>query len=325
MEYVKLGNTNLKVGRLSLGGLCFGDPIWRPYVLAEDDSRTIIRRALDYGFNLIDTSNYYSLGRSEEIIGRALKDFVPRDEIVIATKVGNPMGTGPNAGGFSRKHLFSAIDESLRRLDTDYIDIYQTHIWHKGTDLEEMIVAFDDLVRAGKILYPGITIMPIWQFVSCVVMARNKGLTAFATVSNQYNLIWREDERELLPFCRSEGIGVLAHSPLARGLLCGRARRTEGTRTVRSTTDEYAEQCYHRNEDIALADLIDDLAKERGVKPAQLALSWVLSRPDVHSVIVGPTRPEHIDDAVEALSIELVDEDRERLEGAYRYRPVECS
>lgn len=325
MEYVKLGKSNLRVGRLSLGGLCFGDPKWRPYVLPEQESRAIIRRALDLGINFIDTSNYYSLGASEEIIGRAVKDFVRRDDIVIATKVGNPMRSTPTSGGFSRKNLFAAVDESLRRLNTDYIDLYQTHIWQAGTDLDEVVVAFDDLVRSGKILYAGITIMPVWQFVTCVVTAKKTGLTPFVSVSNHYNLLWREDERELLPFCRSEGIGVLAHSPFARGLLCGRARRTEETKTIRAGTDEYAAQCYHRDEDFALADLVEDVANARGVKPSQVALAWVLSRPAVDSVIIGPTRPEHLDDAVAALSLQLSADECERLEGAYRLRPAECA
>lgn len=325
MEYVKLGRSNLRVGRLSLGALCFGDPKWRPYVLPEAESRAIIRRALDHGMNLIDTSNYYSLGASEEIVGRAVKDFVRRDDIVIATKVGNPMRSTPTSGGFSRKNLFASVDESLRRLNTDYIDLYQTHIWQADTDLEEVVAAFDDLVRSGKILYAGVTILPVWQFVTCVVTARERGLAPFVSVSNHYNLLWREDERELLPFCRSTGIGVLSHSPFARGLLCGRARRTEGTRTIRSGTDEYAAQCYHREEDFRLADLVEDLASARGVKPAQLALAWVLAQPGIHSVIIGATRPEHVDDAVAAMSLRLSEEECARLEAGYRFRPAECA
>ncbi len=321
MQYLKLGGANLQVSRLSLGALCFGDPAWRPYVLPEEESRAVIRRALDHGFNLIDTSNYYSLGKSEEIVGRALKDFVKRDDIVLATKVGNRMGSNPNSGGYSRKNLLAAVEASLKRLNTDYIDLYQTHIWQENVDLDEVVDVLDHLVRQGKILYAGITVMPTWQFVSCVVSARKTGRTAFASVSNHYNLLWREDERELLPFCLKEGIGVIAHSPHARGVLCGKARRTQGTHTVRAMTDEYAAHCYQQPNDFAIADLVEDVANARGVKPSQIALAWVLSRPAVHSVLIGATNPSQVDDAVAALSIELTPEECSTLEEAYIHRP----
>jgi aryl-alcohol dehydrogenase-like predicted oxidoreductase len=325
MEQVKLGRTNLKVSRLSLGALCFGDPAWRPYVVDEAASQAIIRRALDHGINLIDTSNYYSFGRSEEVVGRAWRDLVRRDDIILATKVGNPMREAANAGSFSRKNIFAAVEASLRRLNTDHIDIYQTHIWKEdGIDLDEVVDAFDDLVRQGKILYPGVTVMPVWQFVSCVISARHTRRTPFATVSNHYNLLWREDERELLPFCRSGGIGVIAHSPHARGVLCGSARRTPGTQTVRATTDEYAALCYQQPHDFAMADLVEQIAGERGVKPSQIALAWVLSKPGIHSVLFGATRPEHVDDAAAALGIRLSAEECERLESPYIHRPPDA-
>ncbi len=324
MKYVKLGRSSLKVSRLSIGALCFGDPAWRPYVLQEDESRAIIRRSLDHGFNLIDTSNYYSAGRSEEIVGRALNDLVRRDDVILATKVGNPMRPAQTASGFSRKNLLAAVDESLRRLRTDYIDLYQTHIWQNGTDLDEMVDAFDYLVRSGKILYAGITIMPVWAFVSCVVKARCSGRAPFVSVSNHYNLLWREDERELLPFCRNEGIGVIAHSVFGRGLLCGKARRAGPGKTIRSDTDEYAAFCYGQPQDVAYADMVEEVARARGVKAAQIALAWVLSKPGIHSAIIGATRPEHVDDAVATLSIKLSPEEIERLEKPYIYRPAEC-
>jgi aryl-alcohol dehydrogenase-like predicted oxidoreductase len=325
METVKLGQTNLKVSRLSLGALCFGDPAWRPYVVDEGESRAIIRRALDHGVNLIDTSNYYSLGRSEEVVGRAWRDFVRREDIILATKVGNPMAAGANTGGYSRKNILAAAEASLKRLGTDYIDLYQTHIWkYEHVDLDEVVDAFDHLVRQGKILYPGITVMPVWQFVSCVVSARHGGRAAFATVSNHYNLLWREDERELLPFCRSAGIGLIAHSPHARGVLCGKSRRSAGTHTVRASTDEYAARCYQQPNDFAIADRVEDIADERGVKPSQVALAWVLSRPGVHSVLMGATRPEHVDDAVAALPIRLTADECRRLEHLYVPRPPDA-
>jgi aryl-alcohol dehydrogenase-like predicted oxidoreductase len=321
MDYVKLGATNLQVSRLSLGGLTFGDPKWRPYALPESSSRAIISRALHHGINLFDTSNYYSLGRSEEILGAALKDLVRREDIILATKVGNPLNKMPNHGGFSRKHLLSAVDDSLRRLKTDYIDIYQIHIWMPDINLEEMLYAFDALVRSGKILYVGATVMPAWQLVRCVLTAKRLNIASLATIQNHYNLVWREDERELLPFCRHENIGLLSHSPHARGLLCGNARRAGPSKTIRSDTDEYQTYCYSRPEDYAVVDLVEDIAQKRGIKPPQVALAWVLSK-GIHSPLIGATRPEHVDDAVAALSIRLAPEDMERLEKAYVSHPV---
>jgi len=324
LEYVNLGRTSLKVPRISIGALCMGDPGWRSYVLPEEQSRAVLRRAVESGINFIDTANYYSMGQSEEIVGRAVKDFMRREDVVIATKGGNAMRPGPAGGGYSRKNLLAAVDASLKRLGTDYIDLYQTHIWQHDTDLDEMIDAFDHLVRSGRILYAGITIMPVWAFVKCVTKAKCAGRAHFVSVSNHYNLLWREDERELLPFCRREGIGVLAHSPFARGLLAGRARRAGPAKTIRSDTDEYASFCYGQPDDIAFADLVEDLAIARGVKSAQLALAWVLSKPGIHSVTIGVTRPEQIDDALAAQSIKLSAEDIEKLEKPYRYRPAEC-
>lgn len=324
MEYLNLGRSSLKVPRISIGALCIGDPKWRSYVLPEEESRAVLKRAMEHGINFIDTANYYSMGRSEEIVGRAVKDFMRREDVIIATKGGNAMRPAPTGGGYSRKNLLAAVDASLKRLGTDYIDLYQTHIWQHDTDLDEMIDAFDHLVKTGKILYAGITIMPVWAFVKCVTKAKCGGQAHFISVSNHYNLLWREDERELLPFCRREGIGVLAHSPFARGLLAGRARRSGPEKTIRSDTDEYASFCYGQPEDIAFADLVDDMAIARGVKPAQLALAWILSKPGIHSVTIGVTKPDQIDDAVEAQSIMLSAEEIERLEKPYRYRPAEC-
>lgn len=301
-----------------------GDPNWRPYVLPETESRAVLKRAFEHGINFIDTANYYSMGRSEEIVGRAVKDFMPRDDVIIATKGGNAMRPSPTAKGYSRKNLLAAVDASLTRLGTDYIDLYHTHIWQHDTDLDELIDAFDHLVKTGKILYAGITIMPVWAFVKCVTKAKCTGRAHFVAVSNHYNLLWREDERELLPFCRREGIGVLAHSPFARGLLAGRARRQGPAKTIRSDTDEYASFCYGQPEDVALADRVEDLAVARGVKSAQLALAWILSKPGIHSVTIGVTKPDQIDDAIAAQSIKLSTEEIAMLEEGYRYRPAEC-
>jgi aryl-alcohol dehydrogenase-like predicted oxidoreductase len=295
----------------------FGDPKWRSWVLQEDASRAIMRRALDQGINAIDTCDYYSSGRSEEIVGRAIKDFVKRDEIVLATKVGMPMGKGPNARGFSRKHIIEAVEQSLKRLQVDYIDLYQTHIWDPTTNVVEMMQAFHDLVRAGKVLYIGITDMPFWQFATAHLHAVHNGLTPFASVQNHYNLIWREDERDLLPFCRSQGIGLIPYSPMGRGFLCGQERRTE-----RLKSDDYAQKIYGRPSDDAVAEAVEAVAKELGAAPAQVALAWVLSRPGVNSPIFGATRPEHVDAAIAALDIKLGDEQTRRLEAAYVPRAI---
>ena len=225
MQYVSLGHSNLKVSRLGFGAMGIGDKSWRSWVLDEEAARPILKRALDQGINFIDTCDYYSSGRSEEVVGRLLRELTKRDEIVLATKVGNPMGKDPNARGFSRKHLHEAVNQSLRRLQTDYIDLYQTHIWDPATHVEEMVDAFDSLVRAGKVLYLGITDMPAWQLAKAYYHAMHTGRARFISVQNHYNPIWREDERELLPFCRAEGLGVISYSPMARGFLAGRTRR----------------------------------------------------------------------------------------------------
>jgi 1-deoxyxylulose-5-phosphate synthase len=317
LEHVTIGRSGLRVSRLILGAMGFGDPGWRSWVLEDEASRAIIRRALDQGINAIDTCDYYSNGRSEQIVGRAIKDFVKRDEIVLATKVGNPMGKDPNARGFSRKHIVEAVEQSLKRLQVDYIDLYQTHVWDPGTNLEEMMQAFDHLVRAGKVLYIGITDMPFWQFATAHLHAVHNGLNRFVAVQNHYNLIWREDERDLLPFCRAHGIGLIPYSPMGRGYLCGPQRRTE-----RIKSDDYAQKIYGRKSDQAVADAVESVAKELGVAAAQVALAWVLARPGVNAPIFGATRPEHIDAAVAALGIKLSNEQARRLEAAYEPRPA---
>ena len=251
-----MGATNLKVSRLALGAMGIGHPSWREWVLDEDGSRPIVKRALDLGINFIDTCDYYSDGRSELVLGRLLDGFVKRDEIVLATKVGNPMGKGPNARGYSRKHLFEAVDASLKRLGTDYIDLYQTHIWDPSTNLEEMIEAFDALVASGRVLYLGITDMPAWQFAKAYFHQKLRGLARFAAVQNHYNPIWREDERELMPLCRDEGIGLIPYSPMARGYLCGPQRRAGATETARWRSDDYAHKIYGRPSDDAVAQAV---------------------------------------------------------------------
>lgn len=316
MEYVRLGGCGLKVSRLGLGAMGFGDPSWRSWVLPLEESRAVFRRAVDSGINLIDTCDYYSGGVSEDVVGALVAEFGHRDELVIATKAGNPMGSGPNSRGFSRKHLFDAVDASLRRLRTDRIDLYQTHIWDPAANIEEMMAAFDDLVRAGKVLYIGITDMPFWQFATAQFHAIRHGSARFASVQNHYNLIWREDERELLPFCRANDIGIIPYSPMGRGFLCGRDRRT-----VRDGSDGYSKKLYGRASDRAVLDAVMALAANHEVAPAQIALAWVIHQPGVVAPIIGATRPGHVDAAIAALTIHLSPAERQALETPYAPRP----
>ena len=317
MNHVRLGRSGLKVSRLGLGAMGFGDRSWRSWVLDLDQSRAVFRSAIETGINLIDTCDYYSAGASEEIVGTLAAEFGNRAELVIATKVGNPMGKDANARGFSRKHIIAAVEGSLRRLRTDYIDIYQTHIWDPTTNLEEMTEAFDHLVRAGKVLYVGITDIPFWQFATAYFHAERHGLARFAAVQNHYNLLWREDERELLPFCRAQGIGLTPYSPMARGFLCGRARRQDPTRTERAKTDDYTYKLYGRPADEAVVDRVAELAASRGVSSAQLALAWVLHQPGITAPIIGATQPAHVDAAAAAVDIKLGVEELRLLDEPY--------
>jgi aryl-alcohol dehydrogenase-like predicted oxidoreductase len=321
MLFTNLGRTNLKVSRLGLGAMGIGHPSWREWVLDEDASRPIVKKALDLGVNLIDTCDFYSLGKSEEVIGRLMKGFVSRAEVVLATKVGNPLGKGANAKGYSRKHLFEAVDQSLKRLGTDYIDLYQTHIWDPSTYLEEMVEAFDALVRSGRVLYLGITDMPAWQFAKCYYHQVHNGLARFVSVQNHYNPIWREDERELLPMCRAEGIALIPYSPMARGYLCGKSRRSGSSRTARARTDDYAEKIYGRAPDDAVAEAVEAIAEARGVEPGQVALAWTLSRPGITAPIFGPTAAAHVDAAVKALELKLEASEVAAIDRAYQPRP----
>lgn len=319
VDYVRLGKTSLRVSRIALGAMGIGDRAWRSWVLPEDEAQPIVAHALDLGVNLFDTCDYYSAGESERVLGRLLKT-VPRDQVVIATKVGMPMSKHANARGYSRKHIIEACEASLRRLDTDYIDLYQTHIWDPTTDIDEMIAAFDHLVRAGKVLYLGATDMPCWQFAKSVYTARSRGLHQFASMQHHYNLLWREDERELIPFCHAEGIGQLPYSPMARGFLCGAVRRQQRS-TERARTDEYAHQWFGRPEDAQLAEVVDEVARRRGVASGQLALAWVLNRQPQATAIIGATKAEHVDQAVAALQMSLDPSEIERMESAYALRP----
>jgi aryl-alcohol dehydrogenase-like predicted oxidoreductase len=317
MDYINLGPTGLKVSRICLGTMTYGSKKWREWVLEEAESRPFIQRALEAGINFFDTADVYSLGASEEILGRALKDFGPsRDRLVIATKVFNPMGDDPNQCGLSRKHIRHAIDESLRRLKTDYVDLYQIHRFDPHTPMEETLEALDEVVRAGKALYIGASSMFAWQFAQMLAISEGNGGARFVTMQNHYNLLYREEEREMNPLCVSEGIGLIPWSPLARGVLAGN-RKAE---TTRAKTDDFATKLYGKettDADEHIVNRLEELSRARGIPPAQLALAWLLHKPGLVAPIVGASKPHHLDDAVAAINVKLSAEEIARLEEPY--------
>ena len=324
MQYVKLGMTDLNVSRICLGAMSFGSPEWHDWVLSEAASRPLIRRALDLGINFFDTADIYSHGVSEAILGRVLKDCTARDRVVIATKVYYPMGSGPADRGLSRAHLLDAIDASLRRLGTDYVDLYQIHRFDRHTPIEETLETLNQLVEAGKVRYIGASSMFAWQFSAMLHASDRHGWARFVSMQNHYNLIYREEEREMLPLCRAEGIGVIPWSPLARGFLAGN-RRTPADdwgETTRARSDEFAHQLYYTDADFAVVARVVELAKTRGVSPAQIAMAWILSQPGITAPVVGTTTQEHLVAAVSAVNIELDDEECRRLEELYTPHPV---
>jgi aryl-alcohol dehydrogenase (NADP+) len=318
MHYITLGRTGLKVSRLCLGTMTYGSPAWRPWVLSELDSRPFIRRALEAGITFFDTADMYSRGASEEVLGRALKDFARRDQVVIATKAFYPMSDDPNDRGLSRKHLLHSIDASLRRLGTDYVDLYQIHRWDSATPIEETLQALDDIVRAGKARYVGASSMHAWQFAKALYLADRHGWARFVSMQNHYNLVYREEEREMLPFCRDEGIGVIPWSPLARGFLAGnRARTPKGGGTKRAETDDFAHDLYYTDADFLIVDRVVELAALRGVAPAQIALAWILRQPGITAPIVGVSQTQQLEQALSALDVSLDDGECRYLEERY--------
>ncbi len=323
MEFARLGSTGLKVSRVCLGTMTYGSRKWRPWVLEEEESRPLIRKAIELGINFFDTADMYSVGASEEIVGRALRDFGPgRDRVVIATKVFNPMGDDPNQRGLSRKHIRHAIEESLRRLGTDYVDLYQIHRFDPETPVEETMEALNDLVREGKVLYLGASSMFAWQFGKMLSAAGIRGWAPFVTMQNHYNLLYREEEREMVPLCAEKGIGLLPWSPLARGAL---ARAAKAAPTTRARTDEYAKLLYGAElpeADQRVVGAVQRVAEARGVSPAQIALAWLSSRPMVVAPIVGASKAQQLDDAVASLSIRLTAEENAALEAHYVARAV---
>jgi aryl-alcohol dehydrogenase-like predicted oxidoreductase len=317
MEYVRLGSSGLNVSRICLGTMTFGTSAWRPWVLDEADSRPFLKRAIERGINFFDTADMYSRGVSEEVVGRALKEYAPRDQVVIATKAFYPMGAGPNDRGLSRRHLFDAIEGSLRRLGVDYVDLYQIHRFDPDTPIEETLEALHDIVKAGKARYIGASSMSAWQFTKMLYVADAHGWTRFVSMQNHYNLVYREEEREMLPLCREEGIGVIPWSPLARGFLAGNRRKADHGATPRAKHDDFARTLYYSDADFAVASRVSELAARRGVKPTQIALAWLLAQPGVTAPIVGASKLAQLDELVDALRVELSAEERAFVEEPY--------
>ena len=323
MRYTKLGKTGLDVSRICLGCMSYGTPKWRPWVLDEEASKPFFRAAVEAGVNFFDTADMYSIGVSEEVTGRALREYARRDEIVIATKVFFPPNDKPNMGGLSRKHIQQACDASLKRLGVETIDLYQIHRFDPKTPAEEMLAALDWLVQQGKVRYLGASSMPAWQFMRCLMLADRNGWSRFVAMQNHYNLIYREEEREMMPLCAHEGVGSIPWSPLARGLLTGsRKSREDKESTVRAGNDPLADFLYKEPSDWDVVEAVVAVARERGVEPAQVALAWLLSRPGVTAPIIGATKLSHLETALGAVDVKLGEDEIKRLEAPYRPHAV---
>ena len=322
MEYIRLGQTGLKVSRLCMGMMTYGDPKWRPWVLPAADARPFVIRALELGINFFDTADMYSLGASEQVTGQLLRELARRDEVVIATKVFSPMGPGPNERGLSRAHILDSIDASLKRLGLDYVDLYQIHRYDPDTPIEETLQTLHEVVQAGKARYIGASSMYAWQFARMLHVSQAHGWARFVSMQNHYNLVYREEEREMMPLCRAEGVGIIPWSPLARGFLAGNRTRTEDTATMRAQTDDFAQSMYYRDNDFAVVEQLKQVAAARGVAPAQIALAWVLAQPGVTAPIIGASRIEQLNELGAALSIKLSEDECRTLQAVYQPHPV---
>jgi 1-deoxyxylulose-5-phosphate synthase len=323
MKYTNLGTTGLKVSRLCFGTMSYGTKKWREWVTEEAGAKPFYCRALELGFNFFDTADMYSTGVCEEITGRALKEFGPgRDKLVIATKLFSPMSDDPNDQGLSRKHIMASIDASLRRLGTDYVDLYQIHRFDPHTPIEETLRAFDDLVRSGKVRYLGASSMWAWQFAKMLFTSDKLGLTRFATMQNYYNVLYREEEREMIPLCLNEGIGLIPYSPLARGFVIGNRNTQGGGDTVRANVDEYTKSHFFKPTDFAIVQRVTEVAQRLGANNARIALAWVLHQKAVSSPIIGATKLAHLDDAIAALDITLDAAELKALNEPYQTRGV---
>jgi aryl-alcohol dehydrogenase-like predicted oxidoreductase len=328
MEYVNFGKTGLKVSRLCLGMMSYGSPDWKlaPWALPADEAEPFFEQALELGINFFDTADVYSNGISEEVTGRLLKKYTRRDEVVLSTKVfyGTHLDEGAKANqmGLSRKHIFEEIDASLRRLGTDYVDVLYIHRWDADTPIEETMEALNDVVRSGKALYIGASSMATWQFAKAQYTADLHGWTRFASMQNHYNLVYREEEREMIPFCVDQGTALVCWSPLARGFLSGNRTRDKGGETGRAHTDTWAHGAYYLDSDFDVVEVVKEMAAKRGVAPAQIALAWILHKPFVTAPIVGATKVKHLEEAGTALAIKLDQDEMARLEEHYRPHPV---
>lgn len=316
MDYINLGRTGLKVSRICLGGFGFGDPAWQKWVLAEPEARPVIRRALDLGINFFDTADMYSAGASEVVLGRVLRESARREDIVVCTKPFHPTGPGVNERGLSRKHLVHAIDGSLSRLGMDYVDVYEIHRLDQSVPMEETLETLNDIVRSGKALHVAASNMVAWQFARALALQERCGWARFVAMQNQYNLVYREEEREMLPLCRAEGIAYTPYSPLARGFL---ARAGESSRAQH---DVFIRRMYENNADEEIRDRLTEISREMGAPPGQVALAWLLRQPGLTAPVIGATRTIHVEDAVAALRVELTDADAASLEALYRPRTV---
>ncbi|MDE3177789.1 MAG: aldo/keto reductase [Pseudomonadota bacterium] len=322
MDYVRFGQTGMRVSRLCLGCMTYGSTQWRDWVLEEDAARPYFREALELGINFFDTADVYSLGVSEEIVGRALKAHAKRREVVVATKVNGKMGEYANSGGLSRKHIMEAVDASLKRLQMDYVDLYQIHRFDPETPMEETLEALNDVVRAGKALYVGASSMYAWQFARMLAITRARGHATFASMQNYYNLIYREEEREMMPLCAAEGIAVIPWSPMARGFLAGSGVGANAA-TLRGRTDPFSHTLgLGSAQDEAIRLKVVEVARDLGVKPAVVALAWVLSKPFVTAPIIGASKPHHLQDAMAALALKLDAETIAKLEAPYQPKAV---
>ena len=323
MQYVNLGKTGMKVSCLCLGMMSYGSKQWREWVLEGDEAKPFIKRALDAGINFFDTADVYSTGESERITGTLFKDLgVKRENIILATKVNGQMSDDINDRGLSRKHILDSIDKSLQRLQMDYVDLYQIHRWDYETPIEETLEALNDVVRAGKARYIGASSMFAWQFAKALHTSEKHGWTKFVSMQNHYNLVYREEEREMIPLCIDQGIGLIPWSPLARGFFAGDRKRGGGGETVRSNTDPFGNSLYFRDEDFAVAELAANIGKERGVTASQVALAWILNKPYVASPIIGATKMDHLEQAIAALDLQLSEEEIKQLEEGYKPHPV---
>ena len=323
MHYTNLGKTGMKVSRLCLGMMSYGAKSWREWVLDEEQAKPFIKRALDAGINFFDTADVYSLGESEKITGNLLKFFgVRRETVVVATKVNGQMSDDINDKGLSRKHILDSIDRSLQRLQMDYVDLYQIHRWDYETPIEETMEALNDVVRAGKARYIGASSMFAWQFSKAQYTAQRRGWSRFVSMQNHYNLVYREEEREMIPMCLDQGVGLIPWSPMARGFFAKNRARGGGGETARAKTDPFANQLYFREEDFTVAGIANEIAEARGVTGSQVALSWMLNKPHIASPIIGATKMEHLEQAISALEIKLSDEEVRRLEEPYKPHPI---